>query len=64
MEYYIQFWLLHYRKHEEALEGVHKRFMRLLPGLLGISYKKRMDKFGLFSPKCQKLRDLTKLFEA
>eukprot|EP00061_Rhincodon_typus_P019000 g48421.t1 len=31
-EYYIQFWVLHFRKDVEALENVQKRFARMVPG--------------------------------
>lgn len=33
LEYYVQFWLPHYRKGVEAVERVQKRFATILPGL-------------------------------
>eukprot|EP00061_Rhincodon_typus_P011672 g36871.t1 len=39
----------------EAPERVQKWFTRMLPGLQGMSYKKRLEKLGLFSPKRRRL---------
>ena len=49
MEHNVQFWSFHYRKDVEALERVQKRFTRMLPGMEGINYEERSEKFGLFS---------------
>lgn len=45
----------HYRKHVGALEGVQKKFTRMLPGTVDISYE-RCDKRGLYSLGLQLLR--------
>jgi len=39
----------YYRKDIIKLERVQKRFTRMLPGLVGLSYKERLDRLGLFS---------------
>ena len=46
------------------MEGVQKRFTRMLPGLEGISYEERLDKFGFFSLEQRMLRgDLLEVYK-
>eukprot|EP00061_Rhincodon_typus_P010855 g35452.t1 len=47
MEYCVQFWSPHYQKDVVALERVQKRFIRMLPGMEGISYEERLEKTWL-----------------
>ena len=49
LEYCVQFWSPYYRKDIIKLERVQKRFIRMLPGLDGLSYKERLERLGLFS---------------
>ena len=56
LEYRVQFWSPYYRKDIIKLERVQKRFTRMLPGLDGLSYKKRLDRMGLFSLEHRGLR--------
>jgi len=39
LEYCLQFWSPHYRKDVIALEGVQRRFAKMLPGMEHLSYK-------------------------
>jgi len=41
----------HYWKDVISLEGVQRRFTRMLPGMEGFSYEERLDRLGLFSPQ-------------
>ena len=56
LEYYIQFWLPHYREDVDALERMPKRFTRMLPGLEDMDYEERLNKLGLFSLEHQSVR--------
>jgi len=56
LEYCVQFWPPYYRKERVNLEGVQKRFSRMLPELDILSYKERMDRLGLFSLERRRLR--------
>ena len=43
---------------------MQKRFTRMLPGLDGLSYKERLDRLGLFSLECRRLRgDLIEVYK-
>ena len=57
LEYCVQFWSPYYRKDVIKLERVQKRFTGMPPGLDGLSYKERLDRLGLFSLECRRLRD-------
>eukprot|EP00061_Rhincodon_typus_P014213 g41105.t1 len=48
LEFCIQFWSPCYRKDIMKLERVRNKFTRMLPGLEDLSYKKRLNKLGLF----------------
>ena len=56
MEYCVQFWSSYYRKDIIKLERVQKIFIRMLPGLDGLSYKERLDRLGFFSLERRRLR--------
>ena len=56
LEYCVQFWSPYYRKDIIKLERVQKIFTRMLPGLGGLSYKKRLDRLRLFSLDRKRLR--------
>ena len=42
LEYCVQFWSPNLRKHILAIEGVQRRFTRLIPGMSGLSYEERL----------------------
>ena len=64
LEYCVQFRLPYYRKDIIKLERAQKRFTRMLPGLDGLSYKERLDRLGLFSLECRRLRgDLIEIYK-
>ena len=56
LEYCVQFWSSYSRKDIIKLERVQKRFTWMLPGLDGLSYKDMLDRLGLFSLECRRLR--------
>ncbi|XP_059831389.1 uncharacterized protein LOC132397106 [Hypanus sabinus] len=56
LEYYVQFWLPHYRKDVEALERVQRRFTRMLPGLESMDYDQRLRELGLYSLEKRRMR--------
>eukprot|EP00061_Rhincodon_typus_P017789 g46649.t1 len=61
LENCMQFWLPCYRMDIINLERVQKRFIRMLPGLEGLSYKERL---GLFTLEPRKLRcDLIEVYK-
>eukprot|EP00061_Rhincodon_typus_P004396 g22466.t1 len=49
LEYCVQFWSPYYLKDIIKLERVQKRFIRMLLGMEGLSYKERLDRLELFS---------------
>eukprot|EP00061_Rhincodon_typus_P002140 g16716.t1 len=56
LEYCVQFWLPYYRKDIIKLERVQKRFTRMLLAVMGLKYKNRLEKLGLFSLEHRRLR--------
>ena len=48
-EYCVQFWSPFLRKDVLALEGVQRRFTRLIPEMAGLMYEERLTRLGLFS---------------
>eukprot|EP00061_Rhincodon_typus_P011775 g37044.t1 len=55
LEYCVQLWSPHYKKDVIALEGVQRRFTRMLPGMDKLSCKERLDGVGLFSLEHRRL---------
>ena len=45
----VQFWSPFLRKDVLALEGVQRRFTRLIPGMAGLMREERLARLGLFS---------------
>eukprot|EP00061_Rhincodon_typus_P009304 g32711.t1 len=58
LEHWGQFWSPSYRKDIIKLERLQKRFTRMLPGMEGLSYNVRLDRLGLLSLECRRLRDI------
>ena len=54
LEYCVQFWSPNLRKDIIAIEGVQRRFTRLIPRMEGLAYDERMGRLNLYSLKCQK----------
>eukprot|EP00061_Rhincodon_typus_P013487 g39888.t1 len=64
LEYCVQLWSPCYRKDTIKLERVQKRFTRMVLGMEGLSCKERLDRMGLFSLECRRLRgDLIEVYK-
>eukprot|EP00061_Rhincodon_typus_P014365 g41337.t1 len=64
LEIVYNFWLSRYRKDVIKLETMQKKFIRMLPGLEGLSYKQRLDVLGLVSLDHRRLRsDLAEVYK-
>ena len=56
LEYCVQFWSPYLRKDVLALEGVQRRFTRLIPEMRGLAYEERLSRLGLYSLEFRRLR--------
>ena len=56
LEYCEQFWAPYLRKDVLALEGVQRRFTRMIPGMKGLSYEERLRSLGLYSMEFRRMR--------
>ena len=56
LEYCVQFWSPYLRKVILALEGVQRRFTRLIPELRGLAYEERLSRLGLYSLEFRRMR--------
>ncbi|XP_062894859.1 uncharacterized protein LOC134341044 [Mobula hypostoma] len=56
LEYCVQFWSPNLRKNILAIEGVQRRFTRLIPGMAGLSYDERLDRLVLYSLEFRRSR--------
>jgi len=64
LEYCIQAWRPNLVKDIELLEGVQKRFSRMLPGLSLISYEARLKDLGLTTLELRRMRgDMIEVFK-
>jgi len=51
LEYCVQFWASHYKKHMELPKGLQKRVNKLIKGLEHLSCEERLRELGLLSLK-------------
>ena len=64
LEYCVQFGSLYLMKDVLALEGVQRRFTKLLPGMVGLTYEERLSRLGLYSLDFRQMRgDLTETYK-
>ena len=48
--------MVYLRKDVLAIEGVQRRFTRLIPGMAGLSYEERLSRLGLYSLEFRRVR--------
>ena len=51
-----QFWAPYLRKDVLALERVQRRFMRMIPGMKGLTHEERLRTLGLYSMEFRRMR--------
>ena len=56
LEYCVRFWCPYLRKDVLAIEGVQRKFTRLIPGMAGLSYEERLSWLGLYSLELRRVR--------
>ena len=56
LEYCVQFWSPHLHKDILALEGVQRRFTRLIPEMRGLDYEERLNRLDLYSLEFRRMR--------
>jgi len=56
LEYCEQFWAPYLRKDVLALEGVRRRFTRMIPGMKGLSHEEELRSLGLYSMEFRRMR--------
>ena len=57
LESYIQLWGPQHKKNMDLLEQMQRRTMRLIGGLVHLSYEERLRELGLFSLKKRRPRE-------
>ena len=64
LEFAVQAWSPHLKKDKRTLEKVQRRATRQIPGMEGLSYQERLERTGLYSLECRRLRgDLIETFK-
>ena len=64
LEYCVSAWSPHYVKDKERLERVQRRFTRMVPGLKGFDYERRLERLKLMSLEERRNRsDLIEMFK-
>jgi len=58
-EYCVQFWSPFLRKDVPALEGMQRRFTRLIPEVAGLMSEERLTGLGLFSLEFRRMRGIS-----